>query len=60
MRKTIGIKRLLKEAIYDIMGIESAFNIWFVCQRRKKAVRDIDLCIIRRIDEDQLIAKKML
>jgi predicted nucleotidyltransferase len=47
----------LKDAIYDIMGIESAFIYGSFAKGREKAVSDIDLCIIGGIDEDQLIAK---
>lgn len=57
VRKTIGIEGLLKDAICDIMGIESAFIYGSFARGKEKAVSDIDLCIIGRIDEDQLIAK---
>jgi len=57
VRKTIGIEGLLKDAINDIGGVEAAFIYGSFAKGKEKAVSDIDLCVIGRIDEDQLIAK---
>lgn len=57
VRKTIGIEGLLKDSINEIRGIEKAFIYGSFAKGREKAVSDIDLCVIGRIDEDQLIEK---
>jgi predicted nucleotidyltransferase len=57
VRKTIGIEGLLKDAINDIKGIEAAFIYGSFAKGKEITASDVDLCVIGRINEDQLIAK---
>jgi len=57
VRKTIGIEGLLKDAINDIKGIEAAFIYGSFAKGKEITASDVDLCVIGRINEGQLIAK---
>ncbi|MCX5804004.1 MAG: nucleotidyltransferase domain-containing protein [Proteobacteria bacterium] len=57
VRKTIGIEGLLKDAINDVKGIEAAFIYGSFAKGKEITASDVDLCVIGRINEDQLIAK---
>ncbi|MFH1772480.1 MAG: nucleotidyltransferase domain-containing protein [Candidatus Omnitrophota bacterium] len=54
--KTIGVKGLLKSALAEIKGIESAFIYGSFAKGDDDAASDIDLFIIGNINEDILIA----
>jgi predicted nucleotidyltransferase len=57
VHKTIGIEGLLRDAINEIGGIEAAFIYGSFARGKEKTTSDVDLCVIGRIDEDQLIEK---
>lgn len=57
VRKTIGIEGLLKEAIAKIKGIDIAFIYGSFAKGKERAASDIDLLVIGRINEDELVSK---
>lgn len=57
VRKTVGVEGLLRGTISKIKGIEIAFIYGSFAKGEEKAASDIDLFIIGRINEDELISK---
>ena len=57
VRKTIGVEGLLRDAINSIEGVDTAFIYGSFAKGREKALSDVDLCFIGRVNEDQLIDK---
>lgn len=55
--KTIGIQGLLKEILKKIKGVQVAFIYGSFAKDEASASSDIDLFIIGKIDENELIAK---
>lgn len=57
VRKTIGIEGLLKDIIVKIKGIKTAFIYGSFAKGKERAVSDIDLFIMGKVNEDELISK---
>lgn len=55
--KTIGIKGLLKEALDKIKGVKTAFIYGSFAKDEEKAISDIDLFIIGKVDENELLSE---
>lgn len=55
--KTIGVEGSLKELIQQIEGIDISFIYGSFAQNRENAASDIDLFIIGRPEEDELMEK---
>ncbi len=53
--KTIGVAGLLKEALERIKGVEAAFIYGSFAKGEAGAKSDIDLFVIGKVDEDELI-----
>lgn len=53
--KTIGIRGLLKEALFGIKGIDTAFIYGSFAKNEENAKSDIDLFIIGEVNEDKLV-----
>jgi predicted nucleotidyltransferase len=57
VRKTIGIEGLLKDIILKIKGIKTAFIYGSFAKGKERAVSDIDLFIMGKVNEDELVSK---
>ncbi len=55
--KTIGIENQLRESLYGIRGIKSAFIFGSFADGTRDSLSDIDIMIIGDIDENNLIEK---
>ena len=53
--KTIGIQGLLQDILKETKGVEVAFIYGSFAKNEAKAASDVDLFIIGKVDEDQLI-----
>lgn len=55
--KTLGLEAKLKEMVDGLAGIESAFIFGSIAKNQERGDSDIDLMLIGRVDQDDLIKK---